>query len=248
MSEKIPFVISEAYPDYKRPWVNQIFGTCYKSEIPSYFINKVAEFIFERSNQDAINDIEGIQDFWNQYYSEYYIGNSPWEATVFIDNKWVSITPSNEEILERVKKLILWEAENIERDCDRQAELSDDEIEEEKNPDFYDLLEEEQIVIDKMKEYFEKEGFCNILQNQDKTEQAINFLNKFIIKTDNNVFEQNKELFTSFTNILLKCIEKDIEKITSEMEVIHTEENSKKLAQIMDIYGSLLEYKNHFKI
>ena len=99
-----------------------------------------------------------------------------------------------------------------------------------------------------MKEYFEKEGFCNILQNQDKTEQAINFLNKFIIKTDNNVFEQNKELFTSFTNILLKCIEKDIEKITSEMEVIHTEENSKKLAQIMDIYGSLLEYKNHFKI
>ena len=55
-------------------------------------------------------------------------------------------------------------------------------------------------------------------------------------------------IFLSFTNTLLRCIEKDIEKITSEMEIIYTEENSKKLSQIMDVYGSLLEYKNHFKI
>ena len=47
MSNKVPFVISEAYPDYKRPCLNQMFGVCFNHEVSSYFINKAAEFIFE---------------------------------------------------------------------------------------------------------------------------------------------------------------------------------------------------------
>ena len=244
MSDKIPFIISEACPDYKRPCVIQQFGTCYKSEIPDYFVNKVAEFIFERSVPDAINDLEGIEDFWKQYYSEYYIDNPPWDANAFIDNKWVNITPTDEEILERIQKLILWEAEDIERDCDKQDELS---YEEEKDENLYKLSNEDKLVIDKMKEYFEKEGL-QVSESEDTNQQVISSLNKFILKTSEEKFNENKEMFVNFINTMTRCIEKDIEKITYDLEVIHNEENSQRLKQIMVLYGSLLEYKNNYRL
>ena len=243
MTDKIPFIISEACPDYKSPCVFQQFGACYKSEIPDYFINKVADFILERSDHDAVNDIEGITDFWKQYYSEYYISNPPWEANAFIDNKWVNVTPTDEEILERIQKLILWEAEDVERDCDKQAELLDEEEKEEK---LYELSNEDKLVIDKMKEYFEKEGL-QVSESEDTNEQVISTLNKFILNTNIEKFNENKELLNNFINTMTRCIEKDIEKITSDLEVIHNEENSQRLKQIMVLYGSLLEYKNNYK-
>ena len=100
MSEKIPFVISEAYPDYKRPFVNQIFGTCYRNEISYYFIEKASDFIFERVASSSLNDVIDIKNFWFNYYDEYYMDNTPWEATIFMDGKWLNVTPSDEEIFE----------------------------------------------------------------------------------------------------------------------------------------------------
>ena len=240
MSNKVPFVISEAYPDYKRPCLNQMFGVCFNHEVSSYFINKAAEFIFERSHPDEVNNIEGIKNFWEHFYSDYYMDNNPWEANIFIDGKWVNVTPTDDEILERIQKLKQSEEEDVERDCNRQAELSEEEK-------VYKLSDEDKLVIDRMREYFEKEGF-DVLDKKNKTEEIFNTLNKFVLQEKTQEFQENKEIFLSFTNTLLRCIEKDIEKITSEMEIIYTEENSKKLSQIMDVYGSLLEYKNHFKI
>ena len=240
MSNKLPFVISEAYPDYKRPCLNQMFGVCFNHEVSSYFINKAAEFIFERSHPDEVNNIEGIKNFWEHFYSDYYMDNNPWEANIFIDGKWVNVTPTDGEILERIQKLKQSEEEDVERDCNRQAELSEEEK-------VYKLSDEDKLVIDRMREYFEKEGF-DVLDKKNKTEEIFNTLNKFVLQEKTQEFQENKEIFLSFTNTLLRCIEKDIEKITSEMEIIYTEENSKKLSQIMDVYGSLLEYKNHFKI
>ena len=240
MSNKLPFVISEAYPDYKRPCLNQMFGVCFNHEVSSYFINKAAEFIFERSHPDEVNNIEGIKNFWEHFYSDYYMDNNPWEANIFIDGKWVNVTPTDDEILERIQKLKQSEEEDVERDCNRQAELSEEEK-------VYKLSDEDKLVIDRMREYFEKEGF-DVLDKKNKTEEIFNTLNKFVLQEKTQEFQENKEIFLSFTNTLLRCIEKDIEKITSEMEIIYTEENSKKLSQIMDVYGSLLEYKNHFKI
>ena len=166
--------------------------------------------------------------------------NNPWEANIFIDGKWVNVTPTDDEILERIQKLKQSEEEDVERDCNRQAELSEEEK-------VYKLSDEDKLVIDRMREYFEKEGF-DVLDKKNKTEEIFNTLNKFVLQEKTQEFQENKEIFLSFTNTLLRCIEKDIEKITSEMEIIYTEENSKKLSQIMDVYGSLLEYKNHFKI
>jgi len=251
MTDKIPFIISEAYPDYKRPLVNQIFGTISREQVSSYFIEKASLFIFDRIDSNDLNSVIDVTNFWIHYYDEYCMDNPPWEATVFIDNNWLNVTPSDEEIFERIIKLKLWEAEDVERDCNRQAELSEDEdesiIEEKKDANFYKLTQEEIDIINQMQTYFENEGF-NILDEENKTEEVVRLINDFIFKTKNKEFQENKTLFISFTDTLLKCIEKDIEKITSDMEIIHNEENSKKLEDIMNIYGSLLEYKSYFKI
>jgi hypothetical protein len=255
MTDKIPFIISTAYPDYRRACLLQDFGTCYRNEIPDYFINTAAEFIFERIDYEDLNEANDIKNFWNSYYDDYYMDNVPWEANIFIDGKWLNIIPSDEEIFERIKKLKIWKAEewkaeDIERDCNRQTELSDEDdsiMEEEKNGEFYKLTQDETDVINQMQEYFEHEGF-HVLDQQNKSEEIVRLINEFIIKTKNKEFQENRTLFASFTNELIKCIEKDVEKITSDLEIIHNEENSKKLHDIMRVYASLLTYKDYFKI
>jgi hypothetical protein len=247
MSNKVPFIISEAYPDYKRPCLNQMFGACFKHEIPSYFINKAAEFILERSDLDAVNNIEGIKDFWSQFYDEYYMDNHPWEANIFIDGKWVNVTPTDDEILERIQKLKQWEEEDVERDCNRQSELSEEEEKEEKEEKAYQLSDEDKLVIDKMREYFEKEGL-QVSDSEDKTQQVISSLNQFILNTTIEKYNENEELFNNFIKTITRCLEKDIQKITSDLEIIYNEENSQKLANLMNLYGILIEYKSNFKI
>jgi hypothetical protein len=96
-----------------------------------------------------------------------------------------------------------------------------------------------------MKEYFEKEGL-QVSESEDTNQQVISTLNKFILNTNIEKFNENKELLNNFINTMTRCIEKDIEKITSDLEVIHNEENSQRLKQIMVLYGSLLEYKNNY--
>jgi hypothetical protein len=96
-----------------------------------------------------------------------------------------------------------------------------------------------------MKEYFEKEGL-QVSESEDPNQQVISTLNKFILNTNIEKFNENKELLKNFINTMTRCIEKDIEKITCDLEVIHNEENSQRLKQIMVLYGSLLEYKNNY--
>jgi len=233
MDKKIPFVISEAYPDSKSPCVNQQFGTCYESDIPSYFINRVAEFIFERNENDAINTVEGIRFFWEQYYDEHYIGNPPWEATIFIDNQWVNITPTNEEILKRIKQLIIMESQYNEHDCDRQNETSVDEK-----------------IMEKMKEYLIKENLIKdeTVSNENYIGYFVKILNEYMLNENIEKFNENRELLSTFMQLLIKTIKKDIENITSNLEIIYSQENTDMLQNLQDIYGNLLEYKNYFEI
>ena len=58
--------------------------------------------------------------------------------------------------------------------------------------------------------------------------------------------KENRELFYKFLNIILRFTEKDIAVTTEEMEKNHDEKLSLKLSYLMNIYGSLLEYKTIF--
>lgn len=101
-ANEIPFVIFEA--NCIRPSCTEnTFGTCDISEIPSYFINKFATFILCQHDTEPINDITDLERFWNRFYADR--GNSPWHASIFINNKWTNATPSNEEVIQRIREI-----------------------------------------------------------------------------------------------------------------------------------------------
>jgi hypothetical protein len=103
-ANEIPFIIFEA--NCIRPSCTEnTFGTCDISEIPSYFINKFATFILCQLDTEPINDITDIERFWNRFYADR--GNSPWHASIFINNKWTNATPSNEEVIQRIRQIQL---------------------------------------------------------------------------------------------------------------------------------------------
>lgn len=102
MANKVPYVISEAHPDYKRPYLKQEFGTIEEDRFDTFFIEEVSEFILEREYINTINVVDDIKLFWRYYYDEYYMDNIPWEAKIFIYGKWKSVTPANELIFEHI--------------------------------------------------------------------------------------------------------------------------------------------------
>jgi hypothetical protein len=102
MTNKIPYVISTAYPDHRTPYLSQQFGTVEEHEIDLFFIEEVSEFILEREYINTINQVDDIKLFWRNYYDEYYMNNLPWEATIFIHGKWKFVTPTNELIFQHI--------------------------------------------------------------------------------------------------------------------------------------------------
>jgi hypothetical protein len=102
MPNKIPYVISKAHPDHRRPYLSQQFGTVEEDEIDLFFIEEVSEFILEREYINTINHVDDIDLFWKNYYDEYYMDNLPWEAIIFIYGKWKSVIPTNELIFKHI--------------------------------------------------------------------------------------------------------------------------------------------------
>jgi hypothetical protein len=102
MTNKIPYVISQSFPDHTRPYLSQTFGTIEEDNIDLFFIEEVSEFILEREYINTINQVDDIKLFWRNYYDEYYMNNLPWEAKIFIHGKWKSVTPTNELIFKHI--------------------------------------------------------------------------------------------------------------------------------------------------
>ena len=105
MTNKIPYVISQAFPDHTRPYLRQEFGTIEEDNIDLFFIEEVSEFILEREYINTINQLDDIKLFWRNYYDEYYMNNLPWEAKIFIHGKWKSVTPTNELIFQHIQAI-----------------------------------------------------------------------------------------------------------------------------------------------
>ena len=105
MSLKIPYVISEAHPDYKIPWLDQQFGTIDQDLKDTFFVEKAAEFIFDRIDSEDIESVDDIQKFWNNFYDDSYMNNAVWDARIFINGKWKNVCPTNIEIFECIQRI-----------------------------------------------------------------------------------------------------------------------------------------------
>jgi hypothetical protein len=228
----IPYVISEAHPDYKRPYLCQDFGVVKEDSMQEYFLDKVCEFILERTDINSLKCFRNIEDFFNNYYCEDYIDNVPWQAVVFRNGKWENITPSIESIWEYIQILKL----------EVHEEEDQKEVEERLNLD-----EDEKETMTKLREYFQElvddDPFIyKAFQEMNQIEQLTFLFSKITPEK----YEANKKMFHNFINLCVKMIESDIKIITSKLEIEHNETLSDQLKQVMIVYSNAIQIKTTF--
>jgi hypothetical protein len=250
MTSKIPYVISEAHPDYKTPCLRQDFGTIEQDNIDGFFIEEVTEFILERQDIETINNVDDIESFWRYYYDEYYMDNPPWEARIFVHGEWKCVNPKNEVIFEHIQAIKNGGKNIKELKCDFDIVLND-----ETDKEFiWECTPEEEETQDKVREFLAKEILDEIdMESMLKMNQMEQI--KFIFtklascQLSNEKYEQHRELLYEFTNLLLRCIEKDIKEITDKLNVIHDDKNAEKLSVLTSVYSNILSHKsNYFEV
>lgn len=250
----IPYVISEAYPDYKRPSVEHDFGVVEEQEMETYFLDKISNFVLDRTGDDDLN-LQSINDFFDNYFEEYFMMNAPWSAMIFRNGEWENVTPSNDKILGHIKLLKLQEQEDIQQeDIDKKETQENNEKEEnnENNEKECDILDEkDKLILTNIKFFFEKmleekpltpEQIEN-LQKMNQIEQLSSLFNIYL--TIEN-YKENEHLFKDFLNICLKFLQKDIELITKKMENEESDELSIRLKNALEVYSSTILIKQSF--
>lgn len=97
----IPYIISLAYPCYKRPRLQQIFGEGTIEEVTQNVLTKIYIYVYKSiyESREIEITVANIKKLYEEdVYSEYYMDNEPWIAKAFIDGKWTDITPTYEEL------------------------------------------------------------------------------------------------------------------------------------------------------
>ena len=245
----IPYVISEAHPDYKRPSLQQDFGVVKEEEMKTYFLDRICNFILERTCHDNLKSQYDIEKFFHTFFDEIYMDNSPWDALVFINGEWENMTPSCEEIWEHIQLLKLQEKE----DEEQEENTSEETLQEEKQQQDDILDENDKSILTNIKSFFEQ-----MLEEKPLTHEQIETLQQmnqigqltslFNIYLTHENYTKNKNLFQAFLNLCLKFLQKDIEEITRKMEIEYSDELSKQLRLTMEVYSNTLFIKQSFNI
>lgn len=215
----VPYIISTAYPDYKRPSLHQEFGICRESDVPTLFINKCAEFIFYRTSEGDIKTSNDINTFIESYFDDYYMDNLPWEANVFINGEWSNIIPSDEELFNRIQILKQNEMKDIYDNPDIETELSEDD-------NNLDISKEDEEFFKKfyvtLKEASNYEEADEILSDDMKIK---NFIKHTFSVLNENFVKNNKELTKQFIEKITLYLDKEIKVKSIELEALIDSEN-----------------------
>ena len=214
----IPYVISIARPCYKRPELDQSFGSISEEELENFLLTNVSEFILDRLPLEDINYIKDITQFWDDYYSEYYMGNEPYSVMIFKDNEWIDVTPSDDEIFEYIKN-----NENKLKNGDIINTIID--IEDYINKNIMDAMSP----IDKI--------YYNSFNEYNK---ILYILEKIINKA---ISTNDKHLISSFINHINMLIEEKNQEINELREEAEKTDNFEKLNKAIDLVTMLFEYK-----
>jgi hypothetical protein len=250
----IPFVISEAHPDYKRPYLSQDFGQVKEEEMQSYFLNRVCDFLLDRKPIEQINKALDVELFFHNYYDEYYMDNSPWEVMVFRNDDWENANPSFETIWEHIQLIKL---EDQEEYCEEEnvEEKEDKEEKEEKECNVDETNEE--AISQQMKCCFEEFIKREIITSKMLTEmQEMTDLNRLCyllskLSTDlgasgTEQYNKNKDIYHLFLNLSLKLFNIDMLKLTNQLEKEHNEETMEQIKVICLIANNIVTIKQCF--
>jgi hypothetical protein len=239
----IPYVISEAHPDNKRPCMVQDFGVVQEDELQEYFLDKVSVFILERNDADSLKCCQNIENFFYHYYDEDYMDNVPWQVVCFINGKWQNMTPSIESIWEYIQMLKIQaekgeDQEDLEEDQEEDGLLDEDQL---------NLDEDEKATMTKLREYFEK-----LVEDDSLIRKAFQEMNQIeqltflFSKITPEKYQADKKMFHNFINLCIKMIQKDIQLITSKLETDHNDILSEQLKHVMIVYSNAVQIKSTF--
>lgn len=76
-------------------------GTIKKSKLNDFILDELGEYIINNSSSKKFESVEDVEHFWNRYD-----GYLVWEAYCVENASWVNIKPTNEEILNKILKMI----------------------------------------------------------------------------------------------------------------------------------------------
>ena len=218
LNRMIPYVISIAHPCYKRPELDQSFGNIPEKELENFLLTSVSEFILDRLPLEDINYIKDITQFWDDYYSEYYMGNEPYSIMIFKNNEWQNVTPSDDEIFEYIK--------NNENEL-KNGDIINTII------DMEDYINEN--IMDAMSPI--DESYYNLLNDYDKILYVLEkTINKVISSKDNHLIS----LFINHINMLIEEKNEEINELREEAEKT---DNLEQLNKAINLVAMLVNYK-----
>lgn len=234
----VPYVISIAHPDYKRPYLDQEFGAISEELKDMFFIKKASEFILDRIDEEEINTEDDIDNFFETYYRDYYMDNAVWEASAFINNEWVCVSPSRKLIFQYIinNKLIL------------PNEIKNNNLNVSNKHYYANELNEEEIMC-KMNKYFEDliDNICAediaCYDSLNESDKILFILEKSINSLSNKNIQYNIDLFNKFTDLCLKYTKSDIEKLKQTSEQFNKQEDLDELTSVINMYNMLINYK-----
>jgi len=249
----IPFVISEACPDYKRPYLLQDFGTVKEEEMHTYFLERICFFILDRIDKDSITCAFDIEEFFGNYYNEYYMDNSPWDAMVFRNGDWENVNPSYESIWEQIQLMKSEDAETEDSEVD-DANVDDANVDDSKEvkddasfTKIYDVFVDqmEQIIKELLNNTIITPEMMLEIQDMSYTQRLYYILSK--IQTINpEQYNVNKTIFHNFLNLTVILCKEDIQHLSLQLQKEHDDEVADQLTRIINLYNSIINVKQQF--
>jgi hypothetical protein len=110
-SDIIPYTVETAHPDYKRPCVSVKHSQTTREKMiddlnEAYFNALVDELYYDCEYHGEFTQ-ENLDKFFDNYYSETYMDNSPLSVSYFVDGEWHYFDqPHIEVLVEKYKKWI----------------------------------------------------------------------------------------------------------------------------------------------
>jgi hypothetical protein len=99
--QNVPFIVSFAYPCYKRPSLHQEHYVESGQSVKDAVINEISFFVLDclgGNEREKVETKDVRQLYETDYFSEYFMRNKPWNAVAVIQGEWYEITPTFEEI------------------------------------------------------------------------------------------------------------------------------------------------------
>lgn len=232
----VPYVIMITYPgDHAK----QYFGSTKEDKLNDLILNTICEFILEYQDIHSIDSSEDITNFIETYYTGYYVENMPWETHAYVENDWKHHVPSTEEIVNHIMKMktgmISMPVQKMDEEPLPPLQSNSQHVL--LRPDLTngekEIIFEMMLFVDEYLDDYLDECNENNFNEMNDLEQIVFIVDKLLLNSDKKEYPIDTKLFNEFSDIILKCVIRNIE----------ASANEDLLESLTDVYDKIMKYK-----